>query len=446
MASVPFLWVLFLSLYLLTFIIAFEGNDLYRRRWCFPLLFLLALLASRDLSGHLDISLAWQIALYAGVLFAGSMACHGELSRMKPEPRYLTLYFLMIAAGGAAGGIFVAIAAPLLFSTYWEYHLSLFAVTLLMLAFFCFGKSSFKIWPLAKRVGALLAAGLIALNLSAAVAKDLDDALVMQRNFYGVLKVTDFVDDNIGRVRVMHHGRTLHGIAYEDPPWRGLPTAYYGEGTGVWMAVNYHPRRLKAQPLHIGVIGLGAGTMAVHAREGDRVRFYEINQDVVRLAREWFWYQGDSPAEVTTVLGDARIMMEKELAEKSPQKFDILVSDAFSGDVIPLHLLTRECAELYRRHLKDDGILAIHISNDNFDLAPVALGLAETIGWEAVAVSSKERIEAATWEASWVLITANRAFLDLPELREVGRHLSVKESKALYWSDDYASLLHVVNF
>ncbi|MDT8318299.1 MAG: fused MFS/spermidine synthase [bacterium] len=445
-ASIPFLWVLFLSLYLVTFIIAFEGSGLYRRRWCFPLLFILVLLASRELSGRLDASLPWQTALYAGVLFAGSMVCHGELAGLKPRPRYLTLYFLMIAAGGAAGGIFVAVAAPLMFPTYWEYHLFLAAVTFLMLAIFCFKSSFLRIWPLAKRGGALLAAGFISINLSVAITNDIDDALVMKRNFYGVLKVTDFVDDNIGRVREMLHGRIVHGIAYEDPPWRGLPTAYYGEGTGVWMAVNHHPRRLDGNPLHIGVIGLGAGTMAAHAAKGDRVRFYEINGDVDRLAREWFWYEGDSRAEITTVLGDARITMEKELAGKGPQKFDLLVSDAFSGDVVPLHLLTSECAKLYRRHLKDDGILAIHISSSNFDLTPVALGLAEAIGWEAVAVRSKERLEAATWEATWILITANRRFLDQAEVREAGESLSAKEGRAIYWSDDYASLFHLVNF
>lgn len=447
-AVVPFLWVLFLSIYLLTFIIAFDGKDIYRRWWCIPLLLLLSFIVAKNLSGSFDISFKWQIAIYAGALFAGCMTCHGELARMKPAPKHLTLFFLIISAGGAMGGIFVAIAAPFIFAGYWEYHLSLAASSLIVMAILYMDSTSplFKGRRLWAWSGILFITFLIGTNLIDSVRNNREDALALSRNFYGILKIEEFIDDNMGRIRQMHHGKVLHGKAYENPPWRGKATAYYGPGTGVWLAINHHPRRLQGQSMHMGVIGLGTGTVAVLGNKNDSMRFYEINPDVITMSREWFWYERDSPAEIETVLGDARIALEHELSGGQKQNFDILVADAFSGDLIPTHLLTSESVELYRRHLKDDGILAIHISNNNFNLVPVARGLAEVIGWKAVLIDSKDRLEDATWAATWVLITANRSFLENSEVKKAAQFLTDNNSKSLSWTDNYASLFHVLNW
>ncbi|MDH3975840.1 MAG: fused MFS/spermidine synthase [Deltaproteobacteria bacterium] len=447
-AVIPFLWVLFLSVYLLTFILVFQGSDLYRRWWSIPLLLILSVIISKDLAGELSLPLAWQIVLYTGALFAGCLICHGELAKRKPSPKYLTLFFLMIAGGGALGGLCVAVGAPFLFPAYWEYHFILMSMTLVIVCILFFDQRS----PLFKgrRIylwGIILPANIfMATSLVKAVEKDLEDAAALSRNFYGVLKVAEFVDDNIGRVRQMHHGKVLHGTAYEDPPWRGTPTSYYGKGTGVWLAVNSHPGRMRKKPLNIGVIGLGTGTIAALANKGDKVRFYEINNDVITLSRKWFWYQRDSAASIKTIAGDARIILENELVGGEEEKFHILVADAFSGDFIPIHLLTRESAELYRNRLRDDGILAIHISNSNFDLAPVTRAIAEAIGWEAVLIDSQDRIEEATWAATWVLITANQSILNNEKIKKTGKFLLREDMQSLRWTDDYASLFHVLKF
>lgn len=447
-AVIPFLWVLFLSIYLLTFILAFDGNDIYKRWWCIPLFLIMTVVTAKNLAGKLDLPLNWQIIVYAGVLFSGCLICHGELANKKPSPRHLTYFFLMIASGGALGGLFSALAAPLLFPSYWEFHfiLAIIVITIVSILFLdstspLFRGRHFGVWSLI-----LLSAFLMTTNLAKALEKDMEDAAAMSRNFYGVLKVAEFFDDTMGRIRQMHHGKVLHGTAYENPPWRGTATSYYGKGTGVWMAINFHPRRLLHKNLNIGVIGLGTGTMAALAQKGDNLRFYEINNDVIDLSRKWFWYQDDSEAAIETVAGDARIMLERELKEGKKEKFHILVADAFSGDVIPVHLLTRESGQIYRKLLEDDGILAIHISNSNFDLAPVAATIAKTIGWEAVLIDTKDRIEDATWAATWVLITANPSILGNEEIKKAGKFISREGIPPIEWTDDYASLLHVLKF
>ena len=447
-AVVPFLWVLFLSIYLLTFILAFEGNDIYKRWWCIPLLLFLSVIVAMDLAGGSGLSLGWQIAVYTGTLFAACMTCHGELSRIKPAPEHLTFFFLMIAGGGALGGICVAIVAPFIFSSYWEYHFVLISTALIVAAILFFDTASpfFRGRNLVVWSAILLANFFMITNLVKAIEIDIEDTAALSRNFYGVLKVSEFVDDNIGRVRQMLHGKVLHGTAYEKPPWRGMPTSYYGKGTGIWLAINFHPIRLQQQALKIGVIGLGTGTIAALTRKEDTLLFYEINRDVITLSRKWFWYQGDSEATIKTIPGDARIMLERELSHGEEKRFHILVADAFSGDVIPIHLLTQESATLYRKHLRDDGILAIHISNNNFDLIPVVKGMAESIGWKALLIESPDNLEYATWAATWVLITKNRAFLDRIEIKKAGKHLSGEAYRSLLWTDDYASLFHVLKF
>jgi spermidine synthase len=196
---------------------------------------------------------------------------------------------------------------------------------------------------------------------------------------------------------------------------------------------------------NVGVVGLGTGTLTAFGRQGDLFRFYEINPDVLRLSDEWFWYRKNTLAQVEIVLGDGRIQLEHELAQGRNQRFDILVADAFSSDAIPLHLLTRECALLYRQHLKDDGILAIYISNQHLDLVPVALGMAQALKWEAVLIDSEDNLDEDAWAATWMLITANQTVLNLPIIRKVRTDWPIDAITPLLWTDEYTSLLHVLN-
>jgi hypothetical protein len=270
------------------------------------------------------------------------------------------------------------------------------------------------------------------------------DSLEITRSFFGVLNVADRVDVERRTYRELYHGQIVHGIQYTDTSWRNRPTAYYGEGTGIWLALNHLPRRIDRKSIRVGVIGLGTGTMATFAREGDNMRFYEINPDVVRLSREWFSYTQDSKADIEVVLGDGRIQLERELADGERQQFDVLIADAFTGDAVPLHLLTSECVQIYRQHLKDDGILAIQISNQYLNLLPVTLGLANTLGWELVLIDSKDNLDDATWSATWVLITNNRSFLNSEAVQKAKTVLKEGFPKPVLWTDEYASLLHVI--
>jgi SAM-dependent methyltransferase len=275
------------------------------------------------------------------------------------------------------------------------------------------------------------------------------------RNFYGVLRVNyhenevpeglpveyDNVDRN-GPKRELIHGRIQHGFQYLDPEKRDWPTSYYGHPSGIGIAIDQHPRRIGAgnKNLRIGVIGLGCGTLAAYGTPGDVIRYYEINSAVIRISEEFFFYRQNSAAEVQVVLGDARIQMEQELAANQPQQFDVLAVDAFSSDSIPMHLLTAECVEIYRRHLKPDGLLCLHISNRYLNLNGVARGAALVLGWEAVRINSDGDNSLGLDAATWVIVTGNRAFLDAPEVRLAVEPWNEKDRPPLVWTDDYGSL------
>lgn len=447
-AAVPFLWVLPLSLYLVTFIIAFEGRNLYRRVWCMPLFAVSSALSCLVLRYGTDIPIQLQIMVYTIALFTGCMSCHGELARHKPNPKYLTLFYLAVASGGALGGIFVALAAPFLFPSYWEYHISIGGVAALILIVLFFDPQS-KLYN-GKPLWAWIVlfssyAGLIA-GLMNAINYEEYGSIAGSRSFHGVLHITEWEDEKKGSFREMYHGLVIHGMQYTEKPWRHQPTTYYGKETGVWLAVNNHPKRISKEPVRIGVIGLGTGTIAALANSRDVIRFYEINPDVIKMSEQWFWYRKDSPGHVEIVLGDARIQLERELESGQDQQFDVLVADAFSSEAIPLHLLTLESAEVYRNHLKKDGILAIHISNDYLNLVPITLGLAKTLGWEAIIVDSDENGDEGIYEATWVLITSNRSFLNSPQVLEARLKWQDALPSPRIWTDDYASLLHVMQF
>jgi len=452
--SVPFLWVLPLSLYLLTFIICFDHERWYPRRAMTVLLAVAVIAGCVGLfQGH-ELEVWEQLVLFCGAMFICCMVCHGELAYSKPAPEHATLFYLMVSAGGALGGLFVAIVAPLIFTGYWEYPLSLIAT--IALAFIAGQESTTGRIELPRPIW--IVGGAIVVTLSVAVGLVIarqgfsqQSTLESTRNFYGVLRVNrdgSMTDDN-GEFHELIHGTIQHGFQYLDEDKRGLATSYYGHGSGVGLAIDRHPRRRAEAPadrtLRIGVVGLGTGTLATYGLPGDVIQYFEINPEVVRLSEEYFTYRKDSLAKVEIIMGDARLNLEKQRDEKDPHKFDVLAIDAFSSDSIPMHLLTEEAVRLYLERLKPDGILCIHISNRFLDLDGVCLAIAQKLDWPIVLVDSASEDELGTNKASWILITKNQQFLADEAVQEAIDADWPGDREPVLWTDDYGSLWQVMS-
>jgi hypothetical protein len=382
-AVIPFLWVLPLVLYLSSFIICFDNP-----RWYARLPFILAFTAATGAIGWAlcketgtFIPIKLQLCTYSAGLFICCMVCHGELYRLKPDPRHLTGFYLMIAAGGALGGFFVAIDAPLIFTDYFELQWGLLLCGLLFL-FVCLrdrNSGSFRRWRTPACVW--LSAGLVALSvvLWRQANRTTAGLIYRSRNFYGVLKVFRFENHKLDmKWFVLWHGKTLHGLQFVDPLRASWPTTYFSEESGVGLAL----RALPGGSRHIGVVGLGAGTLAAYAHPGDDFHFYEINPEVLSLATSGFTYLTNCQGKAEVTMGDARLSLERE----PPQDFDLLALDAFNSDAPPVHLLTREAFTIYERHLKTNGIIAVNISNRSIDLEPVIISLARHFNYQVTIV------------------------------------------------------------
>ena len=555
-AAVPFLWVIPLALYLLSFIICFDNP-----RWYVRVPFTLGFVAA--LAGICwalfygsDLSVYKQLALYSGGLFICCMVCHGELYRLRPDPRYLTTFYLLIAAGGALGGLLVAVVAPLVFQDYYELHCGLWLCGLLFFIICVTAKtavestvhgpqstvksseskvpgseplvqsskfkvqsSKFSIWRFLPRLArsfldpayewrwlactlpllvffgldrffarfgqdlgaapnrsflvlrvaawgllvvlvaswiargkfrnfrywrglscAWLFLGLVALGVALWMQgiKSGGGVVYMSRNFYGVLTVYEYrQNDPKSHYFLLRHGRITHGLQFTDPEQARWPTAYYGKESGIGLALDALP----AAPRRLGLVGLGAGTLTSYSRPGDYVRIYEINPEVYRLATNQFSYLHQSTGSVEVALGDARLSLERE----PPQRFDLLALDAFSSDAIPVHLLTREAFELYQRHVKTNGVIAVHISNHYLDLEPVVANLAREFQYRITLIDYDET-EDEWWlyPSTWALLTKDESRLTLPELSFGARSVSSKAPKVPLWTDDFTSVFQIL--
>ena len=429
----PFLWVLPLSIYLLSFILCFDAPRYYLRS-----AFLIALPLSfiaLDFVMNRSLSVPVMIALIALSLFVFCMVCHGELVRRKPSVRYLTLFYLMMSIGGALGGTFVGLIAPLIFTAYFEMPIGLFMCAGLVCAVL-WNKTTPQ-WRFVLLI-ALLGYGW---RLADSALDDIKGSRVVVRNFYSQLRIEDTpqskIDPQRGPLRKMVHGGIIHGEQYLDPRLRQTPTAYYCHRSGIGLAID---SLAQSTPLKIGVVGLGAGTLATYSRAGDEMRIYEINEQVLELARSEFTYLSDSLAKITTVLGDGRLMLERE----TPQQFDLLAMDAFSGDSIPAHLLTLEAMNTYFEHLKPDGILAVHITNHYLDLEPVVSSAAKHFGRVALAfdLQPKEKEELCR-HSVWVLLVSPERFANLPASLKIGKLLT-PPAQFKAWTDSFSNLLGIL--
>lgn len=426
-AAIPFLWLLPLTLYLLTFVLCFESDRWYTRsRFLVPTAVLLGLCAYA-LEHAIGSDVKTAIPLYAAGLFCFCMFFHGELALMRPGPRYLTRFYLSIALGGALGGVTVGLVAPRVLPAYYELGIG-FVITALLAVLILRER---RVWP--------LGAGLLALFcgyfLYAQVADEFKGARRMERNFYGTLAVLDMQRENpADNVRRLFHGSIMHGEQYLAPERRAEPTTYYGPTSGVGLAIA----NTRAEARKVGLIGLGAGTLAVYGRPGDEYRFYEINPEVIELANSEFSFMRDSRARIETVLGDARLALERE----APNGFDVLAVDAFSGDSIPVHLITREAMAVYLRHMHPDGVVAFHLTNRYLWLGPVVEMIAADQGLHSALIHD-EAENSPLRRTDWVLVARNQRMLQQEPIRRAASAMKPIAGLSV-WTDDFNNLLQVL--
>jgi hypothetical protein len=440
-AAIPFLWVLPLSIYLLTFIVCFDSPRAYVRVVFYPLLAAaLGLFAYLLKHPNGVFKIGWTVVLAVSALFFCCMVCHGELVRLKPHPRYLTLFYTMLSAGGATGGIFVALVAPNVFSGYEEFPIGLALCAILAAGLLLASHRDWfhRLWGRALSGGvlALVAAYLVVLGII--VHDSLAGFRLARRNFYGQLRVEDAMGDEDNFIhRKLLHGVINHGEQILDAKYRREPISYFCHGTGIARAM------LAGKPgvaRRIGILGLGCGTLAAYGRSGDTIRIYEINPLVLEIARSEFTYLSDTPAHVETVLGDGRLSLEGEPS----QQFDVLVMDAFSGDSVPVHLITREAFQTYLRHLKPGGILAVNISNKHLDLRPVMERGATAVGRIALYYSyDASDDDTFCKNADWVLITEPGVRQVLPALYAAGQMLKPYTGFRA-WTDDFSNMFRIL--
>ncbi len=421
-AAIPFLWILPLTLYLLTFVLCFESDRWYRRSLFVPLLFaVFAACAYGLIDFSIGMRLKVAIPLYCAGLFVGCMVLHGELSALRPAPRHLTRFYLALSTGGALGGILVGLVAPRILPSFYELGAG-FVLIALLVALLVRKRIMLS-------VAALLIASCLTITLTKQINNEFRSARLLERNFYGRLLVRDVaIDDAI--VRRLVHGAILHGEEYLTGPYRYQPTTYYSPTSGVGRALTANAGAAR----RVGVIGLGTGTLAAYGRPGDLFRFYDIDPAVITIAQREFGYLSHSQARIETVLGDARLSLEKE----SPNRFDLLAIDAFSGDSIPVHLMTREALAIYREHITDDGVIAFHVSNRFLSLAPVVAKLAQDLGMQAVLVADEHPLAPAT-RSDWVLVARTRTPLMKRPIAEVAQQPPAIPGLGV-WTDDANNL------
>ncbi len=431
-AAIPLLWIIPLTIYLLTFVIAFNGGKLYVR-WLVVGLLPLALGGVGYLISNPDEAppIRHTVPAICAALFIACLFCHGELHRRRPRPRYATQYYLFIAAGGALGSMFVGVLAPLIFRGSYELAWSLVYTAALATVLMWKDHLVWRFfWP-AATIGLLVVVALQVRVYS-------QNTIVQVRSFYGTLRVTEESTAEAGMYRTLVHGNIQHGSQYfGSDQFRHDPTTYYTHNTGVGLALDHC---CQGKPRRVGAVGLGAGTLAAYGLPGDVFRFYEINPRVEIIARNVFTYLRESQAKIEIAQGDARLSMEAE----PPEHYDVIVVDAFSGDAIPVHLITAEAIQLYQRHLRPGGIIAFHISNQYLDLAPVVKAQADHAGLRAVIISTPDNPDEGAFAADWVLVTANEKFLAIRKVSDASAEIFPRPGLRL-WTDDYSSLLPILN-
>jgi hypothetical protein len=436
-AAIPLLWMLPLAVYLLTFIVAFEFPSLYRRGIVVRLLVVMLAALGYTIS-KTDVSLPIGIAIlfFLAECFLAGLFCHAETYALRPERgSETTLFYLLLAAGGAAGTFLIGIVSPLIFSANYDLAITFFiTAALAVVVTWSDGWPQRLLWSTAS---ALLLFFTIMLHTAY-----MHDALLEVRNFYGTLRVKQTATAQGDPERMLLNGTIQHGTQIFADGLMRTPTTYYAADSGIGLALRFCCSAEGSdvpRPRNIGVIGLGTGTLAAYGHAGDRIRFYEINPLVRPIAQNLFTYLRDSHAQITFADGDARTSLTRE----APQQFDVLVVDAFSGDAIPLHLLTTQAIALYKKHLTRDGIIAFHVSNQYLNLVPEIAQLAIATNMQSRLIDSAGDEVAGTYRSTWVLLTNSSTFFDRPEVAP----LATSANGTMHlrtWTDDYSSLLPII--
>lgn len=442
-ASVPFLWIVPLVLYLLSFILVFDvGSGRGRSGWYSRTVFvgpLLALLVGMayGLVERVTITDVWiAVSLYCAGMFVACMFCHGELAAMRPAPRYLTRFYLMMSLGGALGGLFVGLVAPRVFSGYLELPFALVVLSGMLLVL---SSRGFRAGSRAPADLAIPLSALIATGVTAWYAYDYRfwlkvEAIELHRNFYGTLSVKEDRDPNAeGATRRLVHGMINHGSQLIAPDQRMVPASYFGPGSGIARAMAFYEDR----PRRVGVVGLGVGVFLGYGTKDDYFRIYELDPEVERIARQHFWFLKDTPAKTEVVIGDGRLNLERE----PPQKFDLLSLDAFSSDAIPMHLITREALKAYRRHITPDGVIVFNVTNRFIRLAPLIDALAQQEGMVAILISDDPSDDKFSG-TEYVLVTANPKLVMDKRFADAVPIVPIPGLKP--WTDDFNSLFDVL--
>jgi len=453
-AVIPMLWVLPLGIYLFSYILTFSGEKFYPRLPIITLLAVTTLSVGYRMNLLTSTRVVIQILTFSFFLLFSTIACHGELYRLRPDKQHLTSYYLYIALGGAIGGLFVNLFAPVIFKGYWELHAGiLFCWILIVVLQFINRPSIFD----SRWVGEVIPALLIILGVSGylfarQINTTLVDVLDMERNFYGVTRVQLIeVGQPSMSAHELKHGTTSHGIQFTALEKRTLPASYYGKQSGAGLVLTYYSelsdQATNPENRKIGLVGLGIGTLAAYGQTGDEYRFYEINPHIIDLALgkgEYFTYISDSSADIKIIPGDARLSLDHEIKNGDIQNFDILVVDAFSSDSIPIHLLTVEAFDLYLEHLKPDGVLLLHISNRYLNLVPLVRILADHFELQHALIHSNQDDSTGSAAAAWMLLSKNPEIYQVPEIRESILPPTNAELKIRVWTDDYSNLLPLI--
>ena len=503
-APIPLLWIVPLSLYLLSFILCFESDKIYDRRIFIPLFAVSIWLFSYGMHQFENNSAIRPLVLsLCGGMFVCAMVCHGELAKRRPHPKHLTQFYLMVSVGGAVGGLFVAMLAPRIFNSYLEMPIAVFV---------CAALAAWALWENAEilksfywlgtaiGIAAVWAIYIAAASGPAALGRNIMDAinlrnyswsqiaavlgilaifvafrfikgdywfrvamaagcaatggylarttidenkgyLMSTRNFYGVLRVREDPADDTGPAqRVLIHGTINHGTQILVPGSERIATSYFGTGSGISRAI-----RAKGEngPIRLGILGLGAGVTATLAREGDTLHYYEINPLVPEIADKYFGFFKGCPAKPTLQMGDGRLVLEK--MEKS-EDLDFLAMDAFTSDAVPVHLLTKEAFAIYRRHLKPNGLIAVNISNRYLDLEPVVARSAESIGFKGIAIADDGTGESYYTSSTWVIMSGDEKFFEHKNFANSGSNPIHSRKDISAWADDYSNIIQILTY
>lgn len=446
---VPFLWIAPLAIYLATYILAFSNWNIYKRNVWLVVYSITAFLGLfiYFIGGQFDI--VTQVVVYLLILLTASMICHGELSYLKPEAGSATFFYLVVSLGGVFGSFLVSVVAQVSFDEFLEFPIAIFSVFVLLgfsvikQVFYSSSESPHSVKtglyqkylvPAISFGGALI--WLLTFVSMNTLYQQFDVA--KERNFYGILSVKDIVQGDVNERRLVD-GSTAHGGQSLNETNSTLPLSYYRPNTGVELLLT---ELSKDKNINVGIIGLGVGALAAYGRSGDSYTFYELNPAVVNFANEYFNFLKNSKAKTDIKLGDARVSLQRELEIGQNNNFDVLVVDAFSGDVIPTHLLTRQAFNLYRQHIVTGGVIILHISNRHLSLLPVALGNAKHLSMQTLLFSTSG--VGTEHDAEWIVLTKNKDVLGNVRLKSAQKKVSIRYVKTVLWTDDYSSLLPIL--